>query len=105
MPGGDGTGPVGFGPRTSRSAGFCAGFSGPGYINSNPGRGFGRGFWRRRMFWCRPYYQNYYNPGFRGVFTEQNKEMEKSYLEDMVKDLEKEIKEIRERIKEVSEEK
>ncbi|MBN2210726.1 MAG: DUF5320 domain-containing protein, partial [Sedimentisphaerales bacterium] len=25
MPGGDGTGPAGFGPMTGRAAGFCAG--------------------------------------------------------------------------------
>ena len=105
MPGRDGTGPMGFGPRTGRSAGFCAGFSEPGYINSNPGRGFNGRFSRRRMFCRRPYYQNFYNPTFRGVVTEQNKDMEKSYLEETVKYLEKEIKDIRERIKEISEEK
>lgn len=105
MSGGDGTGPMGFGPRTGRSAGVCAGFSEPGYINSISGRRFGGRFWRRRIFWSRPYYQNYHNPQFRGAFTEQNKDIEKSYLEDMVKDLEKEIKDIRERIKEISEEK
>lgn len=46
MPGGDGTGPMGFGPMTGRSAGFCAGYAVPGYMNSVPGRGFwvgGRG--------------------------------------------------------------
>jgi len=47
MPGGDGTGPGGFGPMTGRAAGFCAGYAMPGYANPVSGRGFfgrGRGF-------------------------------------------------------------
>ena len=113
MPGGDGTGPIGYGAKTGRGAGFCAGFSGPGYSNSIPGRGFGqgwnrgigRGSWRRRRFWIRSHYQYPTNPILRGVNTEQSKEDEKSYLEEMVKDLEEEIKDIHERIKELSKEK
>ena len=45
MPGGDGTGPAGFGPMTGRAAGFCAGYSAPGYANPVGGRGYwGRGY-------------------------------------------------------------
>jgi hypothetical protein len=47
MPLGDRTGPWGFGPMTGRAAGYCAGYSGPGYVNPVPGRGFGRGGWGR----------------------------------------------------------
>jgi hypothetical protein len=44
MPGGDRTGPIGLGPMTGRAAGYCAGFSAPGFMNVVPGRGFfGRG--------------------------------------------------------------
>jgi len=46
MPRGDRTGPNGMGPMTGRAAGFCAGFSGPGFTNSASGLGgfgFGRG--------------------------------------------------------------
>jgi len=43
MPTGDGTGPMGMGPRTGRAAGYCAGFAAPGYANPILGRGFG--FW------------------------------------------------------------
>ena len=46
MPAGDGTGPFGYGPMTGRGAGYCAGYSVPGYANRIPGRGwfgFGRG--------------------------------------------------------------
>jgi hypothetical protein len=45
MPFGNGTGPAGLGPMTGRAAGFCAGYSVPGYINPFMGRtgyyGFG----------------------------------------------------------------
>ena len=61
MPRGDGTGPAGMGPMTGRAAGFCAGYSVPGFMNpvggrgfwgrgrgGGWGRGFGRGFGRAR---------------------------------------------------------
>jgi len=45
MPFGDRTGPRGMGPMTGRGAGYCAGFSQPGFANPIPGRGwFGFGF-------------------------------------------------------------
>ena len=113
MPGGDRTGPVGRGPMTGRAAGFCAGFSGPGYANLSSGRGFGRGwgrgfgrgFWGRRMFWRESNYPEPYNPPYRGVFPTQSKEEEKTYLEEMVQGLEEEIKDMRNRIQELSKEK
>ena len=44
MPRGDRTGPMGQGPMTGRAAGYCAGYSVPGYSNPLGGRGFfGRG--------------------------------------------------------------
>jgi hypothetical protein len=43
MPAGDRTGPRGMGPMTGRGAGYCAGYSAPGYANPIPGRGFGMG--------------------------------------------------------------
>jgi len=46
MPGGDGTGPAGFGPMTGRAAGFCAGYPVPGYDNPVGGRGMGMGWGR-----------------------------------------------------------
>ena len=47
MPGGDGTGPGGMGPMTGHAAGYCAGYSVPGYMNPIGGQGFG-GFGRGR---------------------------------------------------------
>lgn len=54
MPRGDRTGPAGQGPLTGRGAGFCAGFSVPGFINLTPGRfpKRGRGLRWRRMLWA-----------------------------------------------------
>jgi len=54
MPGGDRTGPAGMGPMTGRAAGFCAGYSVPGYMNPVGGRGYwgwGRGGGRGRRNW------------------------------------------------------
>jgi hypothetical protein len=58
MPWGDGTGPWGLGPMTGRAAGYCAGYSVPGYMNPIPGFGFGFGFGRgfRRWLWTYPWY-------------------------------------------------
>ena len=60
MPGGDRTGPRGFGPMTGRRAGYCAGQDMPGYESPVPGygsrfggrfgsRGRGHG-WRHRYY-------------------------------------------------------
>ncbi|MFX0072259.1 MAG: DUF5320 domain-containing protein [Candidatus Hermodarchaeota archaeon] len=50
MPGGDGTGPGGLGPRTGRALGYCAGYDTPGYTKG-PGMGLGRKFGRGRGQW------------------------------------------------------
>ncbi|AQQ71793.1 hypothetical protein SMSP2_02172 [Limihaloglobus sulfuriphilus] len=57
MPGGDGTGPGGMGPMTGRAAGFCVGYSVPGYANPVGGRGYfgwgrGGGWGRRNWFYA-----------------------------------------------------
>jgi len=59
MPGGDGTGPAGLGPMTGRAAGFCAGYSMPGFMNPIGGRGYwgwGRGFRGGGRGWRNWYY-------------------------------------------------
>lgn len=50
MPGGDGTGPLGRGPRTGRGLGYCNNYPQPGYANPSPGFGRGLGFGRGRGF-------------------------------------------------------
>ncbi len=59
MPGGNGTGPGGMGPMTGRGAGFCAGYSVPGFMNPIGGRlglglGWGRGMGMGRGMRRRP---------------------------------------------------
>ena len=117
MPGGDGTGPMGRGPMTGRGLGLCAGYSSPGYTANSGygrgfgrgwGRGFGRGYWGRgRGFWWRGYRDPYYwhQPYDIGSYPQPSKDEEKTYLEEMIKDLEEEIKNIRNRIQELSKEK
>jgi hypothetical protein len=46
MPRGDGTGPMGMGPMTGRAAGYCAGYSAPGFANPLMGRGRGMAWGR-----------------------------------------------------------
>lgn len=70
MPFGDRTGPLGFGPRTGRAMGYCAGFPGPGSMNPVPGSGwFGAGRGRGRGWFgggrgCRHWYWTTGLPGW-----------------------------------------
>jgi len=61
MPRGDGTGPLGLGPRTGRAMGYCAGYPTPGYMNPGFGFGFGLGF---RRFWRRGFGRGFGGRGF-----------------------------------------
>ncbi|MCK4929028.1 MAG: DUF5320 domain-containing protein [Methanosarcinales archaeon] len=106
MPGGDRTGPLGFGPRTGRSAGYCARYPEPGYMNPNIGRGLGRGGGRGHRNW---YYatgltgwqRDAYSsaPGVKAITKEQNL----AELKDHAEYLENELKEIRKSIQEIGE--
>jgi len=61
MPFGDGTGPRGLGPMTGRRAGYCTGFSQPGFANPITRRGwFGLNLGRQ---------QGYPYPGYYGAST------------------------------------
>ena len=112
MPGGDRTGPMGMGPMTGRAAGYCAGYSVPGYVNPvsgrggfGYGRGGGRGFGRGRG-WGRGF-------GFRGAAygdpylaapyygPESNPQQEASMLKEQAKAMQEEISAINNRIKEL----
>ncbi len=55
MPRGDRTGPMGLGPMTGRAAGYCAGYSVPGFMNPWGGRffgGWGRGRGYRNWYYA-----------------------------------------------------
>ncbi len=117
MPGGDRTGPEGYGPKTGRALGYCSGYNSPGYTKGTPrGRGFGRGFGRRfgrgRGFGRRGVYRDYYYPEshyepaqYRSVSPEPTKDEEKRYLEDTIKALEEDLKTMKERLNTLSKEK
>lgn len=105
MPRGDGTGPMGMGPMTGRGAGYCAGYTVPGY--ANPGCGFGRGYGRGRGFGKMQTMA--YMPGFArnvcGFPYNQAGPMpevdERTVLNSQVEHLEKQIKQMRSRLKDL----
>ncbi len=119
MPGGDRTGPVGYGPMTGRAAGYCAGYGVPGYMNPIPGfgRGFGmfsrgRGFGRRTMynprgllrprFWGAPFVQGMPMPGYADPYQAPTKEEELEILKEQRDFLNKEAKGLEKRIADLS---
>lgn len=119
MPRGDGTGPRGLGPMTGRAAGYCAGYSVPGYMNPYEGRsglgfGYGRGFGRGmgrgysrgydRGFWpAYPYPMipppTAYGGGFYQPPVEPKQEME--MLAEEAKALKEQLDSINKRITEL----
>jgi len=108
MPGGDGTGPLGMGSMTGRAAGYCAGYSVPGYANPIAGRGWfgygrgfgrgwGRGLGRGRGWWgvASPYA---YAPSAAYSFTPQQ---EADMLKNQARAMQEEIDAINNRISEL----
>lgn len=105
MPGGDGRGPTGYGPRTGRGLGHCAGYDSPGFTKPGPGmgRGFARGFGRgmRRglnrgpMRSYTPYYQRE---------VEYNKQDELDDLKSYATEMKKELDAVMDRIDKLEEE-
>jgi len=101
MPRGDRTGPWGAGPMTGRGAGYCAGYSVPGYMNPvggygrgwgrGRGRGFGRGWGRGRFVYPQPIaVQPAYQPAYQPIAQPQTSEQEIAALENYQKSLEAE---------------
>lgn len=112
MPRGDRTGPYGAGPMTGRGAGYCAGFSMPGYANpvgrfgaSGFGKGFGgrgRGF--RHWFYATglPGWMRF---GFNQTAPYQySKDDEKAFLRQQVEYLTNTIENINKRLAELEKE-
>ncbi len=101
MPRGDRTGPNGAGPMTGRGAGYCAGYSVPGYVNPvggygrgwgrGRGRGGGRGFGRGGFVYPQPVVvQPAYQPVIQPVTQTQTPEQELVALQNYQKSLEAE---------------
>jgi len=104
MPGGDGTGPAGMGPMTGRAAGYCAGYSVPGYMNPYGGR-FGGGLaWGRGRGWGFPYRAPLWDAGYAPYPFSYSKEQERDMLKNQVKALEDQIAAVRKRMEELEEE-
>jgi hypothetical protein len=124
MPRGDRTGPSGYGPMTGRAAGYCAGYSVPGFMNPTGGfgrgfgrgrgRGFGRGWGRGfgRGWWANPPVPTqppYTDPTvYPPVIQPQSPEQEVAALENYKKgleaekaDLEQEMNQVNSRIEEI----
>lgn len=89
MPRGDKTGPDGFGAKTGRAAGYCAGYPVPGFMN--PNRGYGRGLGRRRgRGWGRGFGGGWNVPVYQPVMQPPTPEQELVTLENYQKQLETE---------------
>lgn len=114
MPGGDGTGPLGLGPMTGRRAGFCAGYSVPGYANPGFGRGFGygrgfgrgrgwgRGFGRGFGFGWAGYPYAYGNPYMAAAYPANfTPKQEADMLREEAKAMQEEIDAINQRVKDL----
>lgn len=111
MPGGDGTGPVGMGPMTGRAAGFCAGYSVPGYANPVGGRGFrgfGRGMGFGRGFGLGAGYRAYPGPAYANnpaAAAQPSAKQEMDGLKQQAQYLSETLEDINSRIKELEESK
>jgi hypothetical protein len=102
MPGGDRTGPMGMGPMTGRRAGYCAGFSLPGYANPMGfGMSFGRGRGFRRMAYFRGMPTGFYygHPAYVGRAYAQPEFDEKEFLANEAKFLEEQLQQVKKRLK------
>jgi hypothetical protein len=119
MPGGDRTGPAGFGPKTGRAAGYCAGYGAPGFANPVLGRGFGMGWgrgggrgWRNCFYatgwtgrqraaagwplpgWHAPNYAAFYPPTATREQEVEGLKNQAEYLEDSLAGIRKRIEEL-----------
>ncbi|MEJ2241226.1 MAG: DUF5320 domain-containing protein [Candidatus Bathyarchaeota archaeon] len=102
MPRGDKTGPSGAGPMTGRAAGYCAGYSVPGYTNRpygygrgmrrgrGFGRGWGRGYGRRQFVYSAIVPVQPISKAYPTVLQQQTPKQELIALENYKKDLEAE---------------
>jgi hypothetical protein len=86
---------------TGRAAGYCAGYSVPGFMNPTAGygrgggrgrgRGFGRGWGRGRFVYPQPIaVQPAYQPAYQPIAQPQTSEQEIAALENYQKSLEAE---------------
>ena len=103
MPRGDSTGPMGMGSMTGRSAGYCAGYNMPGYLNKAGGRGCGMGFGRRNNFGGSGRRNRFFAGGLSGrTWGSPDPEKEKQALQSQVGFLQTKMDAIKKRIDELT---
>ena len=100
MPRGDGTGPMGHGPKTGWGAGSCSDNPGPDNVNQMPERGFGRGSGRHRGFGGGRGLRR--RAGSGGFFAQSNPEEEQHFLEDHRDTLKSQLNDINRRLDELT---
>ena len=108
MPGGNGMGPMGAGPMTGRSAGFCTDYATPGFANPVGGRGLGLGMGRGRGFVVGGRgggfgFRNRYHAPVVQQAPAMSADQEKDYLINEVKVLENELEATKQRLGELPE--
>lgn len=117
MPKGDNTGPLGQGPATGRSLGFCSGYDSPGYAGNTENRMF-RGFRRgmgsglgigygRGMSSGRSRFSGLFAPRFKSGFSRDsvmNKEDEIRWLKAQADALKRSQQTIEKRLSELEKE-
>jgi len=109
MPRGDGTGPGGMGPMTGRAAGYCAGYSVPGFANPvfGRGRGYGRGYGYGRGFGGGWGYRGGYAPAAYPAYpaapAQIDPENEAKLVEEDIKYLKQDLKALEDRLAELKE--
>ena len=121
MPRGDRTGPGGMGPMTGRAAGYCAGYSVPGFQNPVPGRGaIGRGMggrggrgWRNMYYatglpgWARAgmynpvYGERWFQDSSYPFSPELTPQKEEEFLKNQANVIQENLNSINERLKEL----
>ena len=100
MPRRDGTGPIGYGPKTGWGAGPCSANPEPDNVPWMPGRGLGRGSGRRRGFGGD---RGLGRQARRGGFFEQpNPEQEQHFLENHRDTLQGQLNDINKRLDELT---
>jgi len=112
MPSGDRTGPMGLGPGTGRTLGFCAGYDTPGYVKGfgggmGRGFGFGRGMGRGRGFGRGLHFGWPFNGFFQGSPWTQavSKDDEIKLLKSQAEALKHSQNDVERRLKELEKEK
>jgi hypothetical protein len=114
MPGRNGRGPMGMGPKSGRGAGYCGGVGAPGYVNAGPGRetgvgtGRGFGFMGRGQGGGRHGWRHFFNatglPGWMRFGQEAapnqkpNPELEKQALQNHAQALQSELDAVNQRL-------